>query len=89
MKISPSCSVCLGRDICDINERRKYNDIACQNFHKLVEEKFTSTNSAQDEITYLINKLCQYTCELNKNNHIRRISERLRQLTACSKEEET
>ena len=47
MKISLSCSVCLGRDICDITGFRKYNDTACQNFHKLVEEKLTSTISQQ------------------------------------------
>ena len=50
MKISLSCSVCLGRDICCVTNFRKYNDAACQKFHKLVEEKFTSTNTGSPKL---------------------------------------
>jgi hypothetical protein len=33
------------------------------------------------EIRALVNLLCTYTCELDENNYIRRISERLRELS--------
>ena len=53
MKIPKSCDppYCMAYEVCSLDVKK--GDRQCRNFQKLVEEKFTPTNNAMDEIVAL------------------------------------
>jgi hypothetical protein len=56
----------------------KYDDIK----DKIANSTPSANQQLKAEIFALVNKLCTYTCELDKNNYIRQLSEQLLKLSA-------
>ena len=67
MKI-PECHECFGVHICNAIHHR--GSVDCVNFHKLVEEKLTPTNSAMDAIA-----LCKRLFDFVNSNGELNVSE--------------